>query len=88
MPIRPKEEDIDPTLRAIGKKIRGIREGQKISQEKFALKAGLERTYYAGIEQGHRNVSAKNLIKVARTLGVEVGDLFPPVADIPESQEK
>jgi transcriptional regulator with XRE-family HTH domain len=78
-------EEIDPTLLAIGKKIRSIREGQKISQEKFALKAEMGRTYYAGVELGYRNVSAKNLVKIARHLGVEVGELFPPIAEIPES---
>jgi transcriptional regulator with XRE-family HTH domain len=84
MPRHKDASEIDPLLLAIGKKMRTIREGQKISQEKFALKAGLERTYYAGIELGYRNVSAKNLVKIARCFGVEVGDLFPPVAELPE----
>jgi transcriptional regulator with XRE-family HTH domain len=86
MPKRPDEDEIDPLLRAVGKKIRGLREGQKISQEKFALKAGMERTYYAGIERGYRNVAAKNLVKIAAHLGVEVGELFPPIADLLAAQ--
>jgi transcriptional regulator with XRE-family HTH domain len=91
MPKQDKEtnkqdDEIDPALLAIGKKIRSIRESQKISQEKFALKAGMGRTYYAGIELGYRNVAAKNLVKIARHLEVEVGDLFPPVTDIPEEE--
>ena len=76
------QEEVDPTLLAIGKKIRSIRENQKISQEKFALKAGMGRTYYAGIELGYRNVAAKNLVKIAATLGVEVGELFPIIAEL------
>jgi len=31
------------------------------------------------VERGERNVAALNLIRIARALGVEVGDLFPPV---------
>jgi transcriptional regulator with XRE-family HTH domain len=81
-------EEIDQTLLAIGRKIRSIREEQKISQEKFALKAGMGRTYYAGIELGYRNVSAKNLVKIAAHLGVEVGDLFPPVAELLAQDEQ
>jgi transcriptional regulator with XRE-family HTH domain len=85
MPKRIDPEEQDPTLIAVGRRIRSIREGQKISQEKFALKAGIDRTYYAGIELGYRNVAIKNLVKVARHLGVEVGDLFPPIAELPEN---
>ena len=58
------------------------REGTGVSQERFALKAGMDRTYYAAIELGYRNVSAKNLIKIARHLSVEVGDLFPKMAEL------
>lgn len=86
----PKQEldEVDPTLLAIGRKIRSIRESQKISQEKFALKAGMGRTYYAGIELGYRNVSAKNLVKIAAYLGVEVGELFPSMAELQSTVEK
>jgi transcriptional regulator with XRE-family HTH domain len=84
MPKRIVLEEQDLILIAVGRRIRSIREGQKISQEKFALKAGIDRTYYAGIELGYRNVAIKNLVKVARHLGVEVGDLFPPIAELSE----
>jgi transcriptional regulator with XRE-family HTH domain len=76
------QEEVDPTLLAIGRKIRSIRESQQISQEKFALKAGMGRTYYAGIELGYRNVSAKNIVKIAIYLGVEVGELFPGIKEL------
>jgi transcriptional regulator with XRE-family HTH domain len=82
MPKRIPEEEIDPILRAVGKKIRGIRESKKISQEKFALQAGIDRTYYASLERGYRNVSVKNLVKIAYHLEVELGDLFPSVAEL------
>jgi transcriptional regulator with XRE-family HTH domain len=82
MPKRIHEDEIDPILRAVGSKIRSLREGQRISQEKFALKAGLDRTYYAGIERGYRNVAVVNLVKIATHLGVEVGELFPPMTEL------
>jgi transcriptional regulator with XRE-family HTH domain len=36
----------------VGSRIRQLRNEQGISQEKFALKAEVDRTYLAGVEQG------------------------------------
>ena len=82
MPKRKEPNERDPVLTAVGKQIRMHREGTGVSQERFALKAGMDRTYYAAIELGYRNVSAKNLIKIASNLKVEVGDLFPKMAEL------
>ena len=82
MPKRKEPNERDPVLTAVGKQIRMHREGTGFSQERFALKAGMDRTYYAAIELGYRNVSAKNLIKIASNLNVEVGDLFPKMAEL------
>lgn len=68
-----------PHLIALGRKIRELRESQGYSQEGFAAEVGLDRAYYGGIERGERNVAALNLIQIAATLGVEVGELFPPL---------
>jgi len=73
-------EDVVMTL---GKRIRALRLRTGLSQEKFAAKAGLDRTYYAGIERGERNPSVKNLAKIAVALDVRIGALFeedPPPA--------
>ncbi len=42
-------------LEKIGERIRTLRKEQGLSQEKFALKAEIDRTYLAGVEQGKRN---------------------------------
>lgn len=65
-----------------GKQIRRLREQKAISQEEFAALAGLDRAYYGGIERGERNLAALNLIKIATALDVEVGDLFPKLAEL------
>jgi len=72
----------DPQLKAIGLKIRQLREERGLSQESFALEAGLARSYYSGIERGHRNLAALNLIRIANTLGCEVGELFPAISSL------
>ncbi len=76
-----------PSLVALGARIRAIRESRGFSQEAFAAEAGLDRAYYGGIERGERNVAALNLIQIAATLGVEVGELFPPMTTFVRTQE-
>jgi transcriptional regulator with XRE-family HTH domain len=75
------EEERHPALVELGKQIRKIRKERGFSQEDFAAQAGLGRSYYGGIERGERNVAALNLMRIASTLGVEVGQLFPPKSD-------
>jgi transcriptional regulator with XRE-family HTH domain len=60
----------------LGKRIRALRLRTGLSQEKFAAKAGLDRTYYAGIERGERNPSVKQLAKIATALGTPLAALF------------
>lgn len=46
------------------------------SQITFANKAKLDRTYIGGIERGERNPTFEILEKLAKTLGVQIEDLF------------
>jgi len=59
-----------------GQRIREIRQEKKISQEKLAFKAEMDRTYIGGIERGERNVSLINIIKIAKALEVAPKELF------------
>ena len=52
------------------------RDGLDISQEALAEKAGLHRTYVGGVEQGRRNVSLLNIVKLSQVLGVEAASVF------------
>jgi len=72
-----------PHLVALGQQIRKVREEKGFSQEGFAVEAGMDRAYYGGIERGERNVAAINLIQIASVLGVEVGELFPAIDQLP-----
>lgn len=73
---------IDAGLVKLGKNIRYYRRISKLSQEELAEKTKLEQTYISGVERGHRNVSAKNLMRIAKILGVQVGELFPDINDV------
>ena len=59
-----------------GKRIRELREATGLSQEKFSLKIGMDRTYYASVESGKRNISLKNIKKIADGLEITLSDLF------------
>lgn len=60
----------------LGKKIRKLRKELGLSQEKFALKIEMDRTYFASVELGERNISIKNIKKIADGLGVSISELF------------
>ncbi|EAZ9290631.1 TPA: helix-turn-helix transcriptional regulator [Salmonella enterica] len=47
-----------------------------LSQEAFADKCGLDRTYVSGIERGVRNPTLEVISVLAIGLGVELKDLF------------
>ena len=59
-----------------GQKIKELRKQKKLSQERLASKSGLHRTYISDIERGSRNVSLKNIEKIAKALNVSMINLF------------
>ncbi len=60
----------------LGMCIRQRRNELGISQEELAHRAGLHRTYIGDIERGNRNVSLRNLIKLAKALDTTVTSLL------------
>ncbi len=68
----PRNTDI---VQRFGDRLRQLRKKVGLSQEAFAAKCGLDRTYISGIERGRRNVSLRNIEVIARTLGVSISEL-------------
>ncbi len=69
----------DRLSRRLGWRVRQLREARGWTQETLAGRAGLDRSYVAGIEAGLRNPSTKALAKLARALGVSLSTLFEGV---------
>jgi transcriptional regulator with XRE-family HTH domain len=59
-----------------GRAIRRLREEQHINQEEVAERCGLHRTYYSGVERGIRNVSLRNIEKIAKGLKKGLPEIF------------
>lgn len=60
----------------LGERIREFRSKTGLSQEKFALSIGMDRTYFSSVEAGRRNISICNIKKIADGLGVSLSELF------------
>lgn len=60
----------------LGEKIKKLRNDKGLSQEKFALLINMDRTYFATVEMGKRNVSLHNIEKIANGLDVSLSELF------------
>lgn len=58
------------------KRIKELRALTGLSQEKFALKINMDRTYYASVEAGKRNISIHNIKKIADGFEISLEELF------------
>ena len=60
----------------IGQHIKQLRLETGLSQEKFALSIGMDRTYFASVENGKRNISIVNLEKIINGLNTSFSNFF------------
>jgi transcriptional regulator with XRE-family HTH domain len=63
-------------LKTFGNRVREERLRLGLSQEAFAEKAGVHRTYVGMIERGEKNITLTNIEKFAKALKVEIGSLL------------
>ncbi|ECP4389783.1 helix-turn-helix transcriptional regulator [Salmonella enterica] len=59
-----------------GEQLRKLRTQSGLSQEAFADKCGLDRTYISGIERGVRNPTLKVISVLAKGLEINIKTLF------------
>jgi transcriptional regulator with XRE-family HTH domain len=67
----------DPELVAFGNRLCKLRQAAGLTQEALADVAGLHWTYVGQIERGERNLTYKNVLKLARGLGIDPTELMP-----------
>ncbi len=68
-----KKPDI---LLRFGARVRELRKRKGYSQEAFAARCELDRTYIGGIERGERNVALRNIDAIAKALDMRVSHLM------------
>lgn len=71
-----KTPDPFPAARVLGDRVRALRNDLGWSQERLAEEAELHWTYVSSVERGERNVSLRNILRVAQALGVDPGTLL------------
>ncbi|MGV7962834.1 helix-turn-helix transcriptional regulator [Photorhabdus tasmaniensis] len=59
-----------------GQRVRHLRQSSGMSQEAFADKCGIDRTYISGIERGIRNPTLEIINIIASGLQIELTELF------------
>ena len=67
---------MDKTLIRLGNIIKEKRKETGLSQENFANKIGIDRTYYSAIENGKHNLSILQIKKIADGLNIKISELL------------
>lgn len=60
----------------IGKRITQLRKEKKLSQQKFAYEADIERSFFTHIEKGRKNISVGTLNRIFTALEISFKDFF------------
>jgi transcriptional regulator with XRE-family HTH domain len=66
----------DFVLAEFGRNLRKFREAAALTQEALAEKADMDRTYLSDIERGLRNAGIKNIVRLAKALGIPASRLM------------
>lgn len=64
------------TIFKLGQKIRVERQKRKMSQEKLAEYAELNRNFVGMVERGETNITIKNLESIANAFEIDIKELF------------
>ncbi|MGW9058928.1 helix-turn-helix domain-containing protein [Streptomyces sp. NPDC055733] len=76
MPSAPPPDWIRDHRRTVGARIRAARLRANLTQERLAEAAGMDRQAINRIEQGHASPLLDNLLRIARAIGADPGDLI------------
>lgn len=68
--------DKEPILVRFGIRVQKLRRERHLSQEQLADLANLHRTYIGMIERAEKNITLRNIEKIANALKVSIPELF------------
>ena len=61
---------------AFGKRVAALRKAAGYSQEQFAYKCEVDRTYIGTIERGEKSPTLNTIAKIAKALNISKSELF------------
>jgi len=71
-----RDRELERYLQALGARILQQRKERGWSQQELALRAGLDRTYLSGVENGKQNVTLGAVTRVAHALGLTIDEML------------
>lgn len=74
--VPPPLEERPAVLLAFGQAVREARKAQGFSQEAFADRCGIDRSYMGCVERGERNLALVNIDKIVQALGLAPSEFF------------
>ena len=66
----------EPILLAFGQRVQELRKKRNLSQEQLADMAGVHRTYIGMVQRAEKNITLRNIKKIAKALDVNIKELF------------
>jgi transcriptional regulator with XRE-family HTH domain len=70
---------------SFGENVRKARKKQKISQERLALNAGIDRSYMSRVERGIVSITLQKAYVIAQALECDIKDLLPTMEQLSKS---
>lgn len=68
-------------IKVFGQILRELRESKKLSQEKLAELADLDRTYISLLERGQRQPTIRTLFQIAKALNIKPSKIIETVEE-------
>ncbi|MBH0086607.1 helix-turn-helix transcriptional regulator [Psychrobacter sp. SCQQ22] len=65
----------DERMLAFGQRVREARKSRRISQERLAEMAGIDRSYMGNIERGEKNITLKKVYELCDALEIKIEEL-------------
>lgn len=66
----------DRDLKRFGQRLQKVRGEKGLSQQEAAILIGMDQGYYNRIECGRHNIGYKNIVRIAKGLGISMERLF------------
>jgi transcriptional regulator with XRE-family HTH domain len=82
---RPPREQLAARRRAVGQRIRSLRQAHALSQAKLAKLLGVEQPHVSNIERGARSATLQQVTRLSKKLGVST-DTILGAGTVPQVQ--